>query len=446
MARSGSLVASLAAATIAVVGVTVTAAVPAQADILNGRIAYDKYVEYVDENGWPSASSDVFSSLLDGTDVLNLTNTDGVEDIDPAWSPDGQRVAFASNRDGNYDIYTMAADGTDVRQATFTVGQDYGGWVDYWTSLEPTWSPDGTQLAFTGYRGGEVEVIMAAVDATEETYVETMLTDPWDYLNSAQPDWSPDGATLLYTQYYDEWSTDIWRSGVDGADPINLTGEAGEDVADTDPSWSTDGSRITWVSTREPDGSWGDETNVYVMQADGTGVVQATTDDDMAFDPEFSPDDTEILYQVDYYNPEIWVVDAPPPPPPGESAGAGTDPAAERVDGKKRVKVGVGGSPSWQPMTGEERCTIVGTPGDDILVGTDGRDVICGFGGEDLLEAKGGGDRLVGGPGNDTLLGGQGRDRLRGGAGADVLDGGRGNDRCDAASDVDPPTSCERPL
>ncbi len=83
-------------------------------------------------------------------------------------------------------------------------------------------------------------------------------------------------------------------------------------------------------------------------------------------------------------------------------------------------------------------CTIVGTPGNDILRGNSGPDVICGLGGDDVLIGSNGNDILYGGSGNDRLEGGNGRDTLRGASGDDtllggndddILDGGSGNDR-----------------
>lgn len=74
-------------------------------------------------------------------------------------------------------------------------------------------------------------------------------------------------------------------------------------------------------------------------------------------------------------------------------------------------------------------CTIIGTPGNDILEGTPGRDVICGLGGDDIIRGLGGNDILRGGPGNDILRGGPGNDTLLGGPGNDVLRGGPGQDR-----------------
>lgn len=77
---------------------------------------------------------------------------------------------------------------------------------------------------------------------------------------------------------------------------------------------------------------------------------------------------------------------------------------------------------------GGHRCTIVGTPGDDVIDGTPGDDVICGLGGNDVIRGLEGNDVIDGGSGNDLLIGGPGNDRIYGGTGANRLFGGTGND------------------
>src|SRR6476619_1876584 len=83
-------------------GLTGLAAVPAaQADTgpgASGRIAYERFVEYTDDEGFPYSDEDIFSANPDGTDELDLTNTARGREYEPTWSPDGTRIAFASYR------------------------------------------------------------------------------------------------------------------------------------------------------------------------------------------------------------------------------------------------------------------------------------------------------------------------------------------------------------
>jgi Ca2+-binding RTX toxin-like protein len=105
-------------------------------------------------------------------------------------------------------------------------------------------------------------------------------------------------------------------------------------------------------------------------------------------------------------------------------AGAGTyTVSVSVVDGVGNVSV------LSSPVTVYVGCTIVGTPGDDVLFGTSGADHICGFGGDDKIYGRGGDDVLDGGPGNDVLKGAKGKDRLYGRGGRDALKGGPHDDK-----------------
>lgn len=88
-------------------------------------------------------------------------------------------------------------------------------------------------------------------------------------------------------------------------------------------------------------------------------------------------------------------------------------------------------------VTGGIRCTIVGTPGNDVLVGSKHRDVICGLGGNDRIRGRGGNDIIAGGPGEDAINGGRGSDRISGGSGNDTLHGAAGSDIIEGDSGQD---------
>ncbi|MBA2692155.1 MAG: hypothetical protein H0U65_06640 [Rubrobacter sp.] len=106
-----------------------------------------------------------------------------------------------------------------------------------------------------------------------------------------------------------------------------------------------------------------------------------------------------------------------------------TDPNLENNVAVEPTRVLAAPKPPNRPRTNPNACTIVGTPGNDILRGTPGRDVICGGAGNDIIKGMGGNDVLRGGPGNDILYGGGGNDTLLGGPGRDILRGEAGNDR-----------------
>jgi TolB protein len=188
----------------------------------------------------------------------------------PAWSPDGRRIAFVSNRRGNFDIFVVNADGdTGLRKLSRSPRNDY----------DPAWSPDGRAIAFQGRRepppASERGTCPLRRCERQEMYVVDAnggevrrLTRDWRF--DAAPVWSPDGRKILFEHRH---HPDIWVMNADGSGRRNLTLSATQPFAsDGAPAWSPDGRKILFLSNRG-DGNW---FEVYVMNADGSGKRKLT--------------------------------------------------------------------------------------------------------------------------------------------------------------------------
>ncbi len=154
-------------------------------------------------------------------------------DFLPDWSPDGQRIAFVSDRDGNYSIYITDAQGLHVRRLSKT--------EDNVNQYNPVWSPDGKFITYINEEKGYGQIMLydMATDTVEQ------LTD--SYRTHVTPTWSPDGKTITFVSDLDErWNTKIYSLNVETRiiSPI-LVGSA------TNPIWSPDGHYLLYISGYE---------------------------------------------------------------------------------------------------------------------------------------------------------------------------------------------------
>ncbi len=219
------------------------------------------------------AGSEIYVMNFDGSGQKRLTNTTA-HNYSPAWSPDGSKIAFVSDRDDDdTELYVMNADGSGQRRLT----------MNYLSESRPTWSPDGSQIYFSAsrYGGTTTHIYVMNCDGSEVTRLPNT-----EHGFRAHP--SPLGNKIAFTHFSSyRYDWDIYVMNIDGSGRANLT-NCGAD--DDDAAWSADGTKIAFDSWR--DGNW----ELYVMNTDGSDVVRLTDFDGRDKSPAWSPDGAKIIF------------------------------------------------------------------------------------------------------------------------------------------------------
>ncbi|MBI1923348.1 PD40 domain-containing protein, partial [Candidatus Poribacteria bacterium] len=238
-------------------------------------ILYEKIAFASDRDG----NSEIYVMDPDGTNLVKLTDNTAV-DQSPVWSPDGTKIAFYSDRDGDNEIYVMNADGTGLTQVTNNSGNDYG----------PSWSPDGNRIVFQSAPNIPTQTDIWVMNASDGSG----LTELSNNLGGDGPDWSPDGTTIAFSSIRDG-NNNIWVMNVNGTNPILLPNGVQHEGG---PKWSPNGMEIVFTATPP-----GGNADIYVMDASGANVIQLTTDGALGqspplddANPSWSPDGTKIVF------------------------------------------------------------------------------------------------------------------------------------------------------
>ncbi len=163
-----------------------------------------------------------------------------------------KEIVFSSNRDGNYEIYSMCADGSNQTRLTDNSSADW----------QPDWSADGSRIVFSSQRDENFQIYVMNADGTGQTRLTNNLAE------DSQPRWSPDGTKIVFTSTRDGVSNkEIYLMNADGTNQCRLTNESNDDSS---PSWSPDGTKIIFNSARTGN------SQIYVMNVDGSNVVRIT--------------------------------------------------------------------------------------------------------------------------------------------------------------------------
>ncbi|MET4637200.1 hypothetical protein [Mycetocola sp. 2940] len=231
-----------------------------------------------------SGSFDLWLMGTDGSDVIQLTNSDEAE-ATPSWSPDGERLIFMSAVDleiSRADICVINADGTGLRNLTDTADVN---------EITPSWSPDGAQIVYGTLQGDAAQIHVMNSDGGERH----LLTS-----DGTWPSWSPDGQRIVFSTSRGGSQESLWTVNRDGSGEALLAdGESGL----AEPAWSPDGKSIAYVATTgDPNASdpveWNDD--IFVMAADGgpgRRITRLPGNDH--WPPAWSPDSAKLAITAD---------------------------------------------------------------------------------------------------------------------------------------------------
>jgi len=235
---------------------------------LSGKIAFASFRD---------GNQEVYVMNADGNgDPIDLTNRPDADDGDPTWSPDGKQIAFSSDRGGNWKIYVMNAD--DGSDQVCLLEDVHNAWG-------PAWSPDGKKIAVACKINPSDDFEIYTVDIQSKAL--THVTD--NTYTDSHPSWSPDSHKIVFTSTRDG-NQEIYVADLLTGTQTRLTDEP---LNDDYPEWSPDGSMVVFVSERDKN------PEIYSMNIASKAITRLTYSDSIDKHAQWSPDGQNIVFISD---------------------------------------------------------------------------------------------------------------------------------------------------
>ncbi len=221
---------------------------------------------------------EIYIMNSDGTNQIQLTNN-SVDDNYPVASLDGSRILFESFRDGNWEVYAINVDGTGLTRLTNAPDSK---------DRLPTWSPDGRQVAFISDRDGDYDIYIMNADGSNVRQVT--YTDR----REGHMSWSVDNRLVYNAGTWDDDTWEIYTIDTNGQNQRQLTSNG---ISDWAPEWSPDGRTILYLTV-----VGNDDPAIFVMNADGSNSRMLYNSQYYEWGADWAADGSQIVFTKDENN------------------------------------------------------------------------------------------------------------------------------------------------